>query len=95
MTHTFSALKINHSLIEGLKHQGITSPMPIQELTLPAFLEGHDVIIESHTGSGKTLAFVLPLFEKIDLTKREMQAIILAPTHELVMQIHEQITVQS
>ncbi len=93
MTHTFSALKINHSLIEGLKHQGITSPMPIQELTLPAFLEGHDVIIESHTGSGKTLAFVLPLFEKIDLTKREMQAIILAPTHELVMQIHEQITV--
>ncbi len=93
MTHTFSALKINHALIEALKKQGITSPTAIQELTFPAFLEGHDLLMESHTGSGKTLAFLLPLFEKIDLERREMQAIILAPTHELVMQIHEQITI--
>lgn len=92
MTPTFSALQINHELIEALKKQGITSPTPIQALTFPAFLEGEDLLMESHTGSGKTLAFLLPLFEKIDLEKREMQAIILAPTHELVMQIHEQVT---
>lgn len=91
MTPNFSALKINPALIEALKKQGITSPTPIQELTFPAFSEGVDLLMESHTGSGKTLAFLLPLFEKIDTEKREMQAIILAPTHELVMQIHEQI----
>ena len=95
MSHTFSTLKINPSIIEGLQKQGITSPTPIQELTVPAFMEGNDLIIKSHTGSGKTLAFVLPLLEKIDLTKREVQAIILAPTHELVMQIHEQINLLS
>ena len=95
MSHTFSTLKINPSIIEGLKKQGISTPTPIQELTVPAFMEGHDLIIKSHTGSGKTLAFVLPLLEKIDPMKREVQAIILAPTHELVMQIHEQITLLS
>lgn len=91
MITDFTALNLNPKVIEGLKAQNITAPTPIQARTLPAFLEGYDIIAESYTGSGKTLAFVLPLFEKIDVTKNEMQAIILAPTHELVMQIHEQI----
>lgn len=95
MPHTFNTLNINPSIIEGLKKQGISSPTPIQELTVPTFMAGDDLIMKSHTGSGKTLAFVLPLFEKIDQSKREVQAIILAPTHELVMQIHEQITLLS
>ena len=91
--HTdFTALNLDKKLIEGLKAQNITTPTPIQARTIPAFLEGYDIVAESHTGSGKTLAFLLPLFEKIDTSKQEMQAIILAPTHELVMQIHEQIT---
>ena len=92
MITDFTALNLNTKLIDGLKAQNITVPTPIQARTLPAFLEGYDIIAESYTGSGKTLAFVLPLFEKIDTTKNEMQAIILAPTHELVMQIHEQIS---
>lgn len=91
MITDFTALNLNPKVIEGLKAQNITAPTPIQARTLPAFIEGYDIIAESYTGSGKTLAFVLPLFEKIDVTKNEMQAIILAPTHELVMQIHEQI----
>ena len=49
------------------------------------------MIAQSHTGSGKTLAFVTPLFQLIDSSKREMQVLILAPTHELVMQIDAQI----
>lgn len=92
MITDFTALNLNTKLVEGLKAQNITTPTPIQARTLPAFLEGYDIIAESYTGSGKTLAFVLPLFEKIDTAKNEMQAIILAPTHELVIQIHEQIT---
>ena len=46
---------------------------------------------QSGTGTGKTLAFLLPLFMKLDASKKEMQAIILAPTHELAMQIHNEI----
>lgn len=91
MITDFTALNLNTKLVDGLKAQNITAPTPIQARTLPAFLEGYDIIAESYTGSGKTLAFVLPLFEKIDTAKNEMQAIILAPTHELVIQIHEQI----
>ena len=91
MSYTFDELNIPSSIVEGLKKQGINSPTPIQELTIPAFKEGNDIIIHSHTGSGKTLAFLLPLIDKLDLEKRAVQAIILAPTHELVMQIHNQI----
>ncbi len=91
MSNTFDKLNIPSSVIEGLKKQGITAPTPVQELTIPAFAEGSDIIIHSHTGSGKTLAFLLPLINKIDLNKSATQAIILAPTHELVMQIHNQI----
>lgn len=91
MKNAFIDFDMNCHIIEGLKKQGITTATPVQALTIPAFTSGKDLIVESHTGSGKTLAFVLPLFEKIDPSKREMQAIILAPTHELVMQIHTQI----
>ena len=58
-------------------------------------LLGKDIIAEAHTGTGKTLAFLIPIFEKINVEKREMQAIILAPTHELVVQIESQIKLLS
>lgn len=91
MNTAFNDFKINVNIINGLEKQGITVPTEIQSLTIPAILEGKDIIAESYTGSGKTLAFLVPLFEKINTGKREMQAIILAPTHELVMQISNQI----
>ena len=91
MSLTFETLQLNPSLIEGLAKQHITTPTPIQEQTIPLILSHQDVIAQSHTGSGKTLAFLLPLFQKIDVTKREMQVLILAPTHELVMQIDAQV----
>lgn len=91
MENTFETLGISKALIEGLSKQNITEPMPIQSLVLPVALEGKDLIAQAHTGSGKTLAFLLPLFEKIDTKQRQTQALILAPTHELVMQIQEQI----
>lgn len=91
MTATFLDLKINESLIEGLKKQGIEEPTAIQSKAIPLGMENRDIIGQSQTGSGKTLAYLLPIFHKVDSSKREMQAIILAPTHELVMQIEKQI----
>lgn len=95
MQTSFQTLKLKDELISGLKKQNIVSPTPIQALTYPAFIEGKDLMVESHTGSGKTLAFLLPLFEKINTNLKVNQAIILAPTHELAHQIHEQIKLLS
>ena len=59
----------------------------IQEQTIPLSLEGKDIIAESPTGTGKTLAYLLPLLNKINAEDKNMQAIILASSQELVMQI--------
>lgn len=91
MSLSFEALGLNASIVEGLIKQNITTPTAIQAQAVPVILSHQDVIAQSHTGSGKTLAFVAPLFQKIDTSKREMQVLILAPTHELVMQIDQQI----
>jgi superfamily II DNA/RNA helicase len=89
---TFNEIGLNAELILGLSKQDITQPTEIQARTIPILLQNKDVIGQSQTGSGKTLAYLLPLFQKINYQKREMQAIILAPTHELAMQINKQIS---
>lgn len=91
MNKSFNELNINQSIVMALKKQNITTQTGIQETSIPFALENKDIIAEAHTGTGKTLAFLIPIFEKINLEKREMQAIILAPTHELVVQIESQI----
>ena len=91
MQNSFESIHLKPELIAGLRVQNITQPTPVQALTYPAFLEGKDLIVESYTGSGKTLAFLLPLFTKIDVNETSNQALILAPTHELAHQIHNQI----
>lgn len=95
MTDTFDKLGLNSNLIEGLKKEGISRPTDIQVKSIPLALENKDLIGESETGSGKTLAYLLPIFQKINNEKREMQVIILAPTHELVMQIDREIKLLS
>jgi ATP-dependent RNA helicase DeaD len=65
----------------------IDTPTPIQERSIPALLEGRDVIAQAQTGSGKTLAFALPLIEAIDPADRATQALILTPTRELAKQV--------
>ncbi|MDR3565967.1 MAG: DEAD/DEAH box helicase [Negativicutes bacterium] len=84
---------ISEPLAKGLGKAGITLPTGIQAEVIPLALFGKDVIGQSATGTGKTLAYLLPLFQKIDTARREMQAIILAPTHELAMQIYHQIEI--
>ncbi|SHH15177.1 DEAD/DEAH box helicase [Clostridium grantii] len=91
MKANFENLGINPAIIEGLNKEAITIPTAIQALTIPLALENKDIIAESETGSGKTLAYLLPLFQKIDISKNETSVIILAPTHELVVQIDKEI----
>ncbi|MFY9533566.1 DEAD/DEAH box helicase [Clostridium sp.] len=95
MNKSFNELNINNSIVVGLEKQNITIPTGIQETAIPFALENKDIIAEAHTGTGKTLAFLIPIFEKINVEKREMQAIILAPTHEIVVQIESQIKLLS
>lgn len=90
---------MTHSLISQLKpfiqvvweKAEFTQPTTIQTKAIPTAIEGKDLIAESPTGTGKTLAYLLPLLEKIDVEKRAVQAVIIAPSQELVMQILQEI----
>jgi superfamily II DNA/RNA helicase len=87
MNESFKQFQLRDFLLQGLEKLGITSAMPVQMQAIPAILQGKDVIGHSPTGTGKTLAYVLPLLQQIDLSKSELQVLILAPTRELARQI--------
>lgn len=91
MVELFNSLNMDSSLIESLKKEGIITPTEIQSKVIPEALKNKDLIVQSETGTGKTLAYLLPLFQKLNTESREMQAIILTPTHELAMQVLRQI----
>ena len=91
MTELFSDLGLDVSLVKALKAEKITIPTDVQKKAVPQIKLNKDVIIHSPTSTGKTLAYLLPVFEKIQKPSKEMQVIILAPTHELAIQIHRQI----
>lgn len=91
MEQSFIELGISDAYVAALRMAAIEVPTAIQQQAIPPIVAGHDVIGQSPTGSGKTLAYLLPLLQKIDTAKRETQAMILAPTHELAMQIQRQI----
>ncbi|WP_373232656.1 DEAD/DEAH box helicase [Cohnella sp.] len=83
----FIELGLNELLSEKLKSIGIAEPTDVQSQSLPPLLAGKDGVLVSPTGTGKTLAYLLPLLQKIDGSRRETQALVLAPTQELAMQI--------
>lgn len=87
----FEAMGLNSSLVAALEKVSITIPTEIQKMAIPEAKNNRDIIMQSETGSGKTLAYLLPLFEKLSADKKEMQAIILVPTHELAVQVERQI----
>ena len=85
---TFHALGLSEALLQDLATAGFTSPTPIQEQAIPPALAGRDVIGCAQTGTGKTAAFVIPMVERLArLPKGQPQALILAPTRELALQI--------
>lgn len=87
---TFNELGMMPSLVAALAKQGITEPMPIQAEALPVLLAGKDAYLNSETGTGKTLAYLLPLFCRIDPALAATQVVVVAPTHELAIQIQRQ-----
>ena len=88
---SFELLGLSAPLVAGLHQAGIEIPTAIQKQVIPLALLGKDIIGQSATGTGKTLAFLLPIFQRIDTTKRESQVLIIAPTHELAIQILRQV----
>ncbi|MBL4975571.1 DEAD/DEAH box helicase [Bacillus halotolerans] len=90
MTHTWPFLHNAQSFIkENWNVSGFEKPTPVQEQAAQLIMEGKDVIAESPTGTGKTLAYALPVLERIKPDQKYPQAVILAPSRELVMQIFQ------
>lgn len=87
--NTFKTLGINDIFIDNLKTRFIHTPTPIQAASIPVLLEGSDVMAEAETGTGKTLAFLLPIMQSMD-PDGGIQALIVAPTRELAIQITEE-----
>lgn len=85
---SFPALGLSGQLVEVIQQLGFETPTPVQEKAIPLLLQGNsDVVALAQTGTGKTAAFGLPLVELIDANLRQPQALILAPTRELCLQI--------
>ena len=90
MNDKFQKLGLSADISVALGKMEIVEPTDIQSKVIGEILAGKDVVAQSATGTGKTLAYLLPILQKIDTSKREVQAVVLAPTQELAMQIFRQ-----
>ncbi|AHD23313.1 DEAD/DEAH box helicase [Rhodococcus pyridinivorans] len=86
---TFADLDIDARVLQALSDVGYESPSPIQAATIPPLLEGRDVVGLAQTGTGKTAAFAVPILSRIDTSVKRPQALVLAPTRELALQVAE------
>jgi len=88
-TITFSELGLDDAVLKALKDVGYETPSAIQAATIPPLLSGRDVLGVAQTGTGKTAAFALPILSQLDLSQKSPQALVLAPTRELALQVCE------
>ncbi|GAB3135750.1 DEAD/DEAH box helicase [Tsukamurella serpentis] len=86
---SFLDLGIDERVLRALAEVGYENPSPIQAATIPPLLSGSDVVGLAQTGTGKTAAFAVPVLSKIDGASRKPQALVLAPTRELALQVSE------
>jgi len=91
MTLSFQELGLSQKRVEQLENIGFTTPTNIQTQAIPQLLAGRDVVGQSQTGTGKTAAFSLPILEQLDVNHKAVQALVLAPTRELAIQVHDAI----
>lgn len=91
---TFEELGVASDILRAVEELGYENPMPVQEQVIPFLLEGknEDLIALAQTGTGKTAAFGIPVLQKIDISLRQPQALILCPTRELCLQIASDLT---
>ncbi|MCL2459552.1 MAG: DEAD/DEAH box helicase [Desulfobulbus sp.] len=87
MPTTFADFGLHPDLVHAAADLGFTDPTPIQQTAIPLLLDGRDLIGQAQTGTGKTAAFGLPLLDRIDPGLRAIQALVLAPTRELAIQV--------
>lgn len=87
---SFYKLGIKGDIVYALECQDISSPTPIQSLSIPIILDGEDLIAEAQTGTGKTLAFLLPMLQNIEEDNPNIQGLIITPTRELAIQIRDE-----
>lgn len=88
-TTSFDSLGIAQEILSSLTELGYETPSPIQEQSIPVLLEQQDLLAQAQTGTGKTAAFALPILSQLSLKHSSPQALILAPTRELAIQIAE------
>jgi ATP-dependent RNA helicase DeaD len=87
----YKDMPLKAGLLKSIAHAKYKQATPIQEQVIQPALEGHNIVGQSQTGTGKTAAFLIPVLQRIDTNKKSIQALIIAPTRELVTQIHEEI----
>ncbi len=92
MTTDFASLTLREELVQAITGLGYAEPTPIQSAIIPIMLSGADVIGQAQTGTGKTAAFALPILQNF-APQRYVQALILAPTRELALQVADSMTV--
>jgi ATP-dependent RNA helicase DeaD len=88
----FDRLQLSVPMLHTVAEMGFEVATPIQAGAIPPGLEGRDVIGQAHTGSGKTAAFGIPIIERLDARDGFVQALVLCPTRELAVQVHEELT---
>ena len=86
---TFADLGLDPRVLQAVQDVGYETPSPIQAATIPTLLGGRDVVGLAQTGTGKTAAFALPILSRLDLPQKKPQALVLAPTRELALQVCE------
>lgn len=94
-TVNFSDLISSEVLLKGLEEIQFKTPSPIQAQTIPLLLQGRDLIAQAQTGTGKTAAFALPILQRLSTQSKATQALIIAPTRELAIQVAEQFQILS
>ena len=87
---SFRGLGLSESTLKSIEDMGYKVPSPIQVQAIPIVLAGTDMVGQAQTGTGKTAAFMLPILEKIDPKNRSVQALVLCPTRELAVQVHDE-----
>lgn len=89
-TVRFDELELDPKILRGVTEMGFEEATPIQTKSIPLIMKGGDVIGQAQTGTGKTAAFGIPLLQKIDISKKHLQAIVLCPTRELAIQVADE-----
>ncbi len=87
----FAALNLSAETLAALDAKGYNTPTECQAEAIPRAQAGKDLVVQSRTGTGKTAAFGIPIVEKVELQRPEVQALVLAPTRELAMQVAQEV----